>query len=254
MPDDPNDQEQPVSPPDGTSPPANASGTTPAPRSGDTAPPGRNQSGAEGPASGVRRALSKRDAKGRPVAVYAILGSVVAVLALLMVIVYFSDSERTQPDQPICTTIDAARTTRDIREGEVETVTVGFDENAIVATDPTWGPVLARIDYLDGTCAYLPQGLANQEGILAVVGAVTFYNETTDSAQVTLVYNEMADLDPSLFMLPTEDLPVTPVPTEIPATPTEPATATPTVAAASPAASPAGTPVMPPTETPTGTP
>jgi hypothetical protein len=243
MPDEPSDQEEPAAAPQG-----------PAPAEDSASEPGDGQS----PTSGVRRALAKRDARGRPVAVYAILGSVVAVLALLMIIIYFSDSQRTQPDQPICTTIDPARAEQDIREGEVERFTVGYDESAIAATDPAWGPVLARLDYLDGACAYLPQGLVNQTGIMTVIGTITYYNQTTDSAQVTLVYNQMADLDPSLFAQPTVALPDTPVPTEAPPAPTEvPAgtpTATPTQSPASPAASPAGTPVTSPTETSTATP
>jgi hypothetical protein len=241
MPDERNDQEEPAAAPQ-----------DPAPAEDSASEPGSGQS----PTSGVRRALAKRDARGRPVAVYAILGTVVAVLALLMIIVYFSDSQRTQPNQPICTTIDPARAERDIREGEVERFTVGFDESAIAATDPTWGPVLARLDYLDGTCSYLPQGLVNQTGIMTVIGTITYYNETTDSAQVTLVYNQMADLDPSLFAQPTVALPDTPAATEVPATETPSAThePTPTAGPASPAASPAGTPVTSTTEPPTATP
>ncbi len=241
MPDDPNDQEQPP-----------AQSGTAAPADDSTPEPGAGESSTRG----VRRALSKRDSRGRPVAVYAILGAVVLVLALLMIIVYFSDSERTQPDQPICTTIDPARAEDDIREGKVERVTVGYDQTAIMATDPTWGPVLARLDYLDGSCANLPQGLVNQDGIMAVIGAVTFYNETTDSAQVTLVYNQMADLDPSLFAQPTVVQPVTPAPTDVPVVPTLAPTESPTSPPppASPAASPAGTPIAAPSESPASTP
>lgn len=215
------------------------------------------------PASGLRAAaprtirstLARRDSRGRPLAVYAILGAGVLALLLLMVIVYFSSTDRSQPDQPICTSIDPNRAQQAVREGQVERLIVAFDDNAAAATDRTWGPVLARIDYVDGQCANLPQGVINQDGIMAVIGAITFYNETTDSAQVELVYSQIANLDPGLFQAATE------APTAIPTAPaTPPPTATPSPTATVPPASPAATPATSPAagtplaaQTPAGT-
>jgi hypothetical protein len=192
----------------------------------------------------LRATLARRDSRGRPIAVYGILGAGVLALTLLMVIVYFSSSDRSQPELPICTSIDAGRAQQSVREGQVERLIVAFDEGAAEPTDSTWGPVLAQLDYLDGQCAYLPQGLVNQEGIMAVIGAITFYNQTTDSAQVEMVYNQMTNLDPSLFQAATEAPRPTEAPTEAPASPTAAPTETPlpTEAPASPAATPEGTP------------
>jgi hypothetical protein len=221
----------------------------------------KEASGSDGP-NRLRATLARRDSRGRPLAVYGILGAGVLALLLLMVIVYFSSSDRSQPELPICTSIDAGRAQQAVREGQVERLIVAFDENAPAATDATWGPVLARIDYLDGQCANLPQGLVNQEGIMAVIGAITFYNQTTDSAQVDVVYNQIANLDPSLFQAATEAPRPTAAPTEVPASPTAAPTETPvrTEAPASPAATPdstppAGTPLATETAaTPTATP
>jgi hypothetical protein len=122
--------------------------------------------------------------------------------------------------------------------------------------------VLARIDYVNGQCATLPQGIVNQADILSILGAIAFYNQTTESAQVEITYNAMTDLQPVLFTTPTTVPTETPTPTEAlvspAATPAPAPTGTPTELPATPASSPVATPSAPlrpmPTMAPPATP
>lgn len=232
--------------------------------SDDTKDQDQPESADSGTSSGalgaVRSTFRKRDSKGRPLGVYVILGIGVATLLILMLVVYFWSADRDRQEQPICTSITPARAQDGVREGDVERLIVAFDEEVKTPTSQAWGPVLAQVDYVDGKCGILPQGIANQSDILAIVGAITFYNQTTDSAQVEIVYNPATGLDDALFVVTTEAPSETPPPSETPvstpvATPTatESATEVPAVTPASPAASPAGTPAAP-TPEPTATP
>ncbi len=214
----------------------------------------------------ARAVLTRRDAKGRPIAVYGILGAAVLALFLLMIIVYFSSPDRTPSDEKICTSIDPDRAQVAVRDGNVGRLIVGFDNTVQAAIDPMWGPVLARVDYVDGQCANLPQGVTNQADIMAILGTIAFYNQTTDSAQIEVIYNQMTNLDPVLYETPTE--PPTPTATAIPTepplespqvteVPIEAPTGTPATPEATPATPVAGTPVTSPTvspESPPGTP
>lgn len=210
----------------------------------------------------LRAALTRRDVRGRPLAVYGILGIGVATLVVLMLVIYFWSADRDRPEQPICTTISADRAEETIREGEVERLTLVYDGSVDFATERTWGPVQARIDYLDGQCANLPQGLVNQTAVLAILGTIAFYNQTTESAQVEILYTSLIDLDPLLFTTPTPvptDTPPTapPVETETPATPVAPPTEAPTPTPMETPATPAATPATPQTgatRTPDSTP
>lgn len=211
----------------------------------------------------VRTTLAKRDSKGRPIAVYGILGIGVLTLLALMLVIYFWSADRDQPEQPICTSISPDRAEEGVREGEVELLILGYDADADLPTSRDWGPVLARLDYVDGQCALLPQGIANQADILSILGAIVFYNETTESAQIEITYNAMTGLEPVLFMTPTAVPTATRVPTEAPVMPAStpavsPADA-PAIVVATPQASPqattrAGTPTAAVTPTPTQTP
>jgi hypothetical protein len=230
----------------------------------DKEQPGSADPGRSGTSLGsLRTTLAKRDARGRPVAVYGILGIGVATLLVLMLVIYFWSADRDNPEQIICTTITPQRAQDAVRDGEVERLTLAYDQQVESSTDRRWGPVLARIDYVDGQCANLPQGLVNQTDVLSILGAIAFYNQTTESAQVEITYNAMTELDAQLFTTPTTVPSPTQVPTETPAgiespvstpqaTPTEaPATEEPV---ASPAATPrGGTPEDMPTRTPTAT-
>jgi len=214
----------------------------------------------------VRTTLAKRDSKGRPLAVYGILGLGVVTLLALMLVIYFWSTDRDQPEQPICTSISPARAEEGVRDGDVAHLILGYDAGVDLSTEREWGPVLARIDYVDGQCATLPQGLANQADILSILGAIAFYNETTESAQIEITYNPMTGLEPVLFTTPTTVPTQTPVPAETPplspvSTPVAPPTDTPvpTGSPATPAASPKATPQLEtatpaPTWTPSPTP
>jgi len=210
-----------------------------------------NSGRSEGTLGAVRTTLAKRDSKGRPLAVYGILGIGVVTLLALMLVIYFWSADRDQPEQPICTSIAPNRAEDDVRDGEVAHLILGYDAGVDLSTEREWGPVLARIDYVDGQCATLPQGIANQADILSILGAIAFYNQTTESAQIEITYNAMTGLEPILFTTPTTVPAETPVPTEPPvspvstppaATPAPAPTDAPTVAPAIPASSPVATP------------
>ncbi|MDQ3655712.1 MAG: hypothetical protein M3457_11615 [Chloroflexota bacterium] len=229
-------------------------------REGST-PAGSGRS--EGTLGAVRTTLAKRDSKGRPLAVYGILGIGVVTLLALMLVIYFWSADRDQPEQPICTSISPNRAEDGVRDGEVAHLILGYDAGVERSTEREWGPVLARIDYVDGQCATLPQGIANQADILSILGAIAFYNQTTESAQIEVTYNAMTGLEPILFTTPTTVPAETPVPTEPPvspvstpaATPAPAPTGAPTEVPATPASSPAATPrAATLTPTPTRTP
>lgn len=213
-----------------------------------------------------RDALRKRDSKGRPMAVYAILGAAVASLIGLMLIVYFWSADRDRPEQPICTTISAAQAQEAVLDGKVEVFTLVASSDIETPTANGWGPVLARLDYADGQCGYLPQGVQHQTELFAILGTITYYNETTEGAQLDVKYTEQTDLDAVLFQTPTMAVTETPTVTEPAATPEPTSVATdvpvllptvqPTEVPASPMASPASnaTPEVELTATPTATP
>ena len=202
-----------------------------------TPPPsaeGRNR--AEAPLRSMRNTLTRRDANGRPMAVYGIVGIGVATLLILMLVVYLATGDRGKDNQPICTTITTDHAQSDIRAGKVERFTVVYAEDEQTPTDNAWGPVQARLDYADGTCGTLPQGVTNQSGLMVVLGAIDFYNQVTDGARVKVSYSAQTNLDESLFAPPTQA--PTAVSTEAPTATAEPTSppATPTTIPASPRA------------------
>jgi len=222
MTDDPNDQRQPESTDSGRS--GNTIGT-------------------------LRTTLAKRDARGRPLAVYGILGIGVATLLALMLVIYFWSADRDRPEQIICAAISPDRAQLAVRDGQVERLMLAYDGDVDLATDRTWGPVLARIDYVDGQCANLPQGIANQTDVLGILGSIAFYNETTESAQIEILYNPTAGLDSQLFAAPTLEPTATTPPTETPAV-METAAATPATIPTEAPATPVATPATPAVGTP----
>lgn len=204
-----------------------------------------NQAG--GSRGSLREALSRRDAHGRPMGVYAVLAAGVVTLAGLMLIVYFWSADRDRVDQPICTTIDAATAQEAILDGTVERFTLVYSSEVETPSAAGWGPVQARLDYVDGKCGTLPQGVEHQPDLYAILGTITFFNQTTGGAQIELVYSGLTDLDPVLFTTPTVEPTATTEPTGTSAaTPAATSTPTeepePTVAPASPPATPVATP------------
>jgi hypothetical protein len=151
----------------------------------------------------------------------------VAALLTLLLIIYFS-SDRNQPDQPICTTVSAESARQAVLEGRISRVTLAYDDTVTPPSATNWGPVLARLDYTDGQCGNLPQGILNQDDIYLLLGAITVFNDITENTQVEIKYDRETDLSPGLFATPTP-----------PSTPTPEATSTPTPEPTpSPAASP----------------
>jgi hypothetical protein len=145
----------------------------------------------------------KADASGRPAFVYVVVALVVVTLTTLLAIIYFSASERERTSPPICTDINLDRAQQAVLRGEAERLTVVYDEGEHSPPSERYGPVLAKLDYVDATCSNLPQGVVNQEGVYTLAGVITFYNEHTDGQQVEITYQESARLDESLFVLPT---------------------------------------------------
>jgi hypothetical protein len=177
---------------------------------------------------------------GRSSFVYIVVGLVALTLTILLAIIYFSASERDRTSPPICTDITQARAERAVLRGEVERLTIVYDETPYTPTSERYGPVLAKLDFTDGSCSNLPQGVVNQDVVYAVTGVIAFYNENTEEQQVEITYQKSDRLSAELFVLPTE-----------------PPTATPTMeptVAATPTSSPAPTEVVPATPADAGSP
>lgn len=138
----------------------------------------------------------------RPKAVYVVLAIGVVSLLVLLLVIYFS-SDRDLPEQPICTSVSVGEAQRAVLEGRISRITLAYDDTAAPPSAENWGPVLARLDYTDGQCGNLPQGIMQQEGIYLVLGTIVVFNDITESAQVTIAYDRSTALDGSLFATPT---------------------------------------------------
>ncbi|MGI8486883.1 MAG: hypothetical protein ACR2OU_21820 [Thermomicrobiales bacterium] len=176
----------------------------------------------------VKRGRFASDENGsRPFSLYAVLGLGVGALLVLLAIIYFSSMDRSNPEQPICTAIGPEAAQQAVMNGEVKRIVVNYDKSVDDPTDPKWGPVLSRIDYFDGGCGNLPQGIQARDATTLVLGTVLLYNETTNQPQVELKLVGSGNLNPSLFVTPTLEPTMTPVPTMTPeVTPTQEPTAT----------------------------
>lgn len=187
----------------------------------------------------------------RPKAVYVVLAIGVVSLLVLLLVIYFS-SDRDLPEQPICTTVGVQDAQTAVLEGRISRITLAYDDTAAPPSASNWGPVLARLDYTDGQCANLPQGIERQDQIYLLLGTIIVFNDITESTQVEITYDRSTALDPSLFATPTLPPTMTPEPTE---TPQPTATPSPT-----PAPTPSGPlfgpilPEGPPASTPVATP
>ncbi len=139
---------------------------------------------------------------GRPKSVYFILFGGVAALIILLFVVYLS-SDRSIPDQPICSTvsIDSAQTS--VLEGRIRGITIAYDDTAEPPSAPNWGPVLVRLSYTDGQCANLPQGIMQQDRLYQLIGTITMYNDVTENQKVEIKYDRSTELAESLFHTPT---------------------------------------------------
>lgn len=189
----------------------------------------------------MRTRLGGTDSRGRPMSVYGILAAGVTALLILLVVIYLTASDRGDPDQPICTTITPEQASLAVRDRQAERLTIAYDDEIETPTSERWGPVLARLDYVDGQCANLPQGIANQADVYEIVGVINVYNEITENTQVQIVYERSSTLNAGLFVIPTEVPTATvPPPATVIVTPTpEPVpTQPPVIPPATPVATP----------------
>ncbi len=171
----------------------------------------------------------------RPLSVYGVLVIGVATLLLLLAIIYFTATDRNKEQQRVCLAVDSADAVEAIKQGRVDHLTVVVDGEERTPTNPRFGPVLGRIDYVDGQCANLPQGIDGQSDLYYILGVVQIYNHETDGRQVEVRVDRNAELPAQLFTTPT-----------VPATATPPATPspTPTAPVETPAATPPASPAV----------
>ncbi|MGC4105050.1 MAG: hypothetical protein QM753_01690 [Thermomicrobiales bacterium] len=170
--------------------------------------------------AGRRRASSAEGNRSR--SLYAVLGIGVASLLVLLGIIYFSATKRENPEQPICTAVTTDAAEHAILAGEVHRIVVNYDNQIESPTDSQWGPVLARVDYADGSCGNLPQGLVAKEEMARILGVAYLYNQITTETQVEIVLRGTDALNPALLVLPTATPTEGPVETPTPATPASP--------------------------------
>lgn len=174
-----------------------------------------------------QRGSRSSDEDGRPKSVYIILFGGVALLAVLLIVVYLS-SDRSIPDQPICSSVTIAQAQTAVLEGRIRGITVAYDDTVEPPSAWNWGPVLVRVSYTDGQCAILPQGIERQDGLYQVIGAISVYNDITENQKIEIKYDHSTALDPTLFATPTAVPTNTPEPSP---TPTEAPKASPTPSA-----------------------
>lgn len=184
----------------------------------------------------------------RPLSVYGVLVIGVASLLLLLAIIYFTATDRNKQQQRVCLSVDVAHAVEAIKQGQVNRLTVVVDADQKTPTSERFGPVLGRIDYVDGQCANLPQGLIGQHDLYYLLGVVQIYNQETDGQQVKVGVDRNADLPAQLFTTPTQPATATPAVTPTIA-PTLPVVTTPPPQK-SPAASPPASPGASPAATP----
>ena len=153
---------------------------------------------------------------GRPKSVYVILFGGVAALVILLFVVYMS-SDRTIPDQPICSTISVDNAQSAVLEGRIRGVTIAYDDEAEPPSAENWGPVLVRLSYTDGQCANLPQGITQQDRLYQLIGTIQVYNDITENQKVEIKYDRSTALNETLFYTPTPIPTHTPEPSPTPA-------------------------------------
>jgi hypothetical protein len=205
----------------------------------------------------VDRALSRLGGTlgGRPLSVYGVLLAGAAVLLILLAIIWITAGGGGGGEGPTCFDVEFADALELIKAGEVERVRVTFaEERANV------GPISVNLSLVDDTCRNLqPQGVEGEPQMYMIIGAVEYWNQTSDERRIDLSI-EASDAIPVELLwtqtpIPTETVvptPTVPPPTEGPASPTAvpstetvapTSTAMPTVTPiASPDASPAGSP------------
>lgn len=187
----------------------------------------------------------------RPLAVYGVLVVGVATLLILLAIIYLSSGDRDRPDQPTCINMTAAEAIDAVYNDRVTSLTLNYDAMGDPASGERYGPVLAKLDFIDGQCGNLPQGVENLGQIFELIGVIEFFNETTERSRIEITNEGSETLAESLYFTPTAiptETPLateTPLPTETPAATEAPPLAPsiePTDEPASPPASPDASP------------
>ena len=165
----------------------------------------------------IRRRLASNNTgdEGRPKSVYVILFGGVAALVILLFVVYMS-SDRSIPDQPICSTISVDNAQSAVLEGRIRGITIAYDDEAEPPSAENWGPVLVRLSYNDGQCANLPQGIVQQDRLYQLIGTIQVYNDITENQKIEIKYDRTTELNEILFYTPTPIPTFTPEPSPTP--------------------------------------
>ncbi|MDQ3514213.1 MAG: hypothetical protein M3462_11245 [Chloroflexota bacterium] len=180
-----------------------------APGGGDgiRAPGEDDQARAVAPLDRVRARLDERIG-GRPVSAYAVLVGGALVLCVLLAIILGTSGDdepgesRTCYQQP-----DVQIAKDDVLDGAVERVRVIVPEGR-----PDFGVALLELDYVDGTCYTLPQGVIGQDNAFLILGALETYNRTTDQRRVEVTWDEDA-VPTNVLFTPTPSPTTAPEPT-----------------------------------------
>lgn len=162
-----------------------------------------------------RLSTNQHDEDGRPKSVYVILFGGVAALVILLFVIYLS-SDRSIPDQPICSTISVDKAQSAVLEGRIRGITIAYDDTAEPPSASNWGPVLVRLSYTDGQCANLPQGITQQDRLYQLIGTIQVYNDITENQKIEIKYDRTTDLNETLFYTPTAIPTFTPEPSPTP--------------------------------------
>jgi hypothetical protein len=188
---------------------------------------------------------------GRPLTVYLVLFAGAATLLLLLAVVWISATGGgDDPNQQICTEIAPADARAAVLAGDVERINILVDND-----DPTQTLTGIQLRFADDTCRQTPQGADIREQLLAVIGAVSLYNNYADTSirvhyQTQQIESELLATTtptPENTSTPTD----TPMPTEtaVPASP-EPPPATHTATSVPPTSTTAASPTPTRTATP----
>ncbi|MEJ7762757.1 MAG: hypothetical protein WKF80_08180 [Thermomicrobiales bacterium] len=194
-------REQTTTAPGGTTARGGASGAEASGEPGETI--GDNRT-VMAPLDRIRARLDDRIG-GRPVSAYAVLVAGALVLCVLLTIILSTSGDddpgtaRTCYQQP-----DVQIAKDDVLSGAIERVRVIVPEDR-----PDFGVAFMELDYVDGSCYTLPQGVIGQDNAFLILGALETYNRTTDQRRVEVNWEEDA------------------VPTNVLFTPTPPATTAP---------------------------
>lgn len=181
---------------------------------------------------GRARAWLERVLGDRPLSVYGVLAAGVLVLVVLLAIIWITATGGNGDDaadtQCFEITVEEAQVT--IERGEVAQVRI------TTAQEGPELPIAALLELTDQSCRYLPEGAANRNGMLLVLGAADFFNRNRSADErIRIRYLEQANVPPEVLATATPTATVGPSETPLP--PTAPP-ASPTAAPPPPTAPP----------------